>query len=280
MAWSPGFEPPACRGGNARPQVAELGRHHREVLAHRFNRAGKGVVFADERGNESGRGIVVDLAAGAHLLDHPVAHHRDPVRHGQGLALVMGDVDEGEPDLLLDGAQFGAHVLAQLQVERRQRLVEQQHARFGGERAGDRHPLLLAARQFVDVLVALIGQRDQIEQFLGPLAPLGHRPALDLERKGDVLPHPHEREQGEVLEDQRGGPQIGADARHVAPADADLAGGGLEKARNGPEDRRLAAARGAEKGEELARLDRNGCVAHRDEVAEVHRQPAQIDAKP
>jgi hypothetical protein len=120
----------------------------------------------------------------------------------------------------------------------------------------------------------------RFEQFLGPLAPLGHRPALHLERKGDVLPHRHQREQGEVLEDQRGGAQIGADARHVAPADAHLAGGGLKEARYGPEDRRLAATRGAEKGEELPRLDRDTGVAHRDEVAEAHRQLAQIDAEP
>jgi hypothetical protein len=38
------------------------------------------------------------------------------------------DVDEGEADVLLDPLQLDLHLLAQLQVERAERLVEEQHA--------------------------------------------------------------------------------------------------------------------------------------------------------
>ena len=101
--------------------------------------------------------MIVDRAPVADLLDHAVVHHRDAVGHGQRLALIVGDVDEGDADALLDRAQFGAHVLAQPQIERRQRLVEQQHLRLDRERAGDRDALLLAAGEFADLLVALPG---------------------------------------------------------------------------------------------------------------------------
>ena len=60
----------------------------------------------------------------------PVIHHRNPVGHGQGFALIMGDVDEGDADALLDAAQLVAHVLAELEVERRKRLIEEQHLRL------------------------------------------------------------------------------------------------------------------------------------------------------
>ena len=46
---------------------------------------------------------------------------------------------------MLDPLQLELHLLAQLQVERAERLVEQQHLRPVDERAGERDPLLLAA---------------------------------------------------------------------------------------------------------------------------------------
>ena len=82
----------------------------------------------------------------ADLLQPPWRHHADPVGHGERLALVVGDVDERDVGALLDRAQLGAHVLAQLEVERGQRLVEQHHLGLDRERAGNGDALLLAAR--------------------------------------------------------------------------------------------------------------------------------------
>jgi hypothetical protein len=77
----------------------------------------------------------------------PVAHHRDAVRHRQRLELVVGDVEDGDAGLALDALELDAHVLAQLGVEVRERLVEQQHVGLADERAPERDPLLLAARE-------------------------------------------------------------------------------------------------------------------------------------
>ena len=59
----------------------------------------------------------------------------------------MGHVDERDPDLALDPLQLDLQALAQLQVERAERLVEQQHRGPVDERAGERDALLLAARE-------------------------------------------------------------------------------------------------------------------------------------
>ena len=48
----------------------------------------------------------------------------------QRLVLVVGHHDEGDADLLLELGQLEAHGLAQFGVERRERLVEQQHLGF------------------------------------------------------------------------------------------------------------------------------------------------------
>ena len=71
-----------------------------------------------------------------------------------------------EPDLL---PQLQPH----LGVQRGQRLVEQQHPRLDGQRAGQRDPLLLAAGQLVRVLAGLLGQPDHVQQLAGPALALG-----------------------------------------------------------------------------------------------------------
>ena len=101
----------------------------------------------------SSAGMLVDVLGRPALGDAAVVHHRDPVRHRQRLLLVVGDVDERDPDLALDLLELDLHLLAQLQVERAERLVEQQHRRPVDERAGQRDALALPARELVRLRV-------------------------------------------------------------------------------------------------------------------------------
>src|SRR5215472_2500844 len=80
---------------------------------------------ADEAGDELGRGLLVALQGGTDLLDPAARHHRHAVAHGKRLLLVVGDVDEGDANLFLDLLQLDLHLLAQLEVQRSERLVEQ-----------------------------------------------------------------------------------------------------------------------------------------------------------
>ena len=57
----------------------------------------------------------------------------------------MRDVDEGDRDIVLDHLQLELHLLAQLEIERAEWLVQEQNARTVDERAGQGDTLLLAA---------------------------------------------------------------------------------------------------------------------------------------
>ena len=57
----------------------------------------------------------------------------------------MGDEHEGDPDFSLQRFEFLLHLLAQFEVERAERLVEQQHLGLVHQRTGQSDPLLLAA---------------------------------------------------------------------------------------------------------------------------------------
>ena len=75
----------------------------------------------------------------------------------------MRDVDERDPDLVLDPLQLELHLLAELQVERAERLVEQQHPRVVDDRARERDALLLAAGELRRLALLAAREVDELE---------------------------------------------------------------------------------------------------------------------
>ena len=128
------------------PVAVERGRHE----VHRGR--------ADEAGHEQVLGLVVELHRRAHLLQHAGAHHRHPVAEGHRLGLVVGHVDGGGAEALLDPRDLGAHLHAQLRVEVRQRLVHQERRRVAHDRAAHRHALALAAGEVGGLAVEVLGR--------------------------------------------------------------------------------------------------------------------------
>src|SRR5262245_6839213 len=232
---------------------------------------GEEVGVADEASHEDGGGGLVDLAGGAHLLEPAAAHHRDAVRHGERLALVVGDVDRGDPDLALELLELELHPIAELLVERAQRLVEEEHGRARDESPGQGHPLLLAARELARIARAVRGQLHEGEGF--PHAPLdlAARHPRHAETKGHVLEHGAVGEEGVVLEDHAYAAAVGGHLVHALAFDEDVTCGRLHESRYRAQARGLAASGGAEEREELA--PRHG---HGDAV-EGQRLPVMLD---
>ena len=72
--------------------------------------------------------------------------------------------------------------LAQAGVERGERLVEQHDLGIGGQRAGERDPLALTARQLVRVRAGAAGEADQLEALRRP-RPRAGAPKRDVARR-------------------------------------------------------------------------------------------------
>ena len=114
----------------------------------------------------------VDLCGGADLLDPTEVEDRDVVAHRERFVLIVGHVDERDADLDLDPLELDLHLLPQLQVERAERLVEQEDPRSVDERTRERDPLTLPARQLGDAPIAVAVEVYEPERFLCPWAPL------------------------------------------------------------------------------------------------------------
>ena len=154
----------------AQRAVADPDRAGRAVLADRLGV--EQVRDTQEVGDEHRLRLLVDRLRRRRLLDAALVHHRDPVAHRERLLLIVGHEDERDPELGLERLELDLEVLAQLRVERAQRLVEQQHARPQHERARERDTLLLAARELVGLAPRELGQVDQLERLADPLGPL------------------------------------------------------------------------------------------------------------
>ena len=75
-------------------------------------------------------------------------------------------------------AQPRTRLLAQLGVEVRERLVQQDHGRVVDERARDRDALLLAAGELVRKALAEVAERELVERGLARAASISAPPTL------------------------------------------------------------------------------------------------------
>ncbi len=210
---------------------------------------------ADEPRDEGRRRVLVHLRRRADLLDPPLVEDGDAVAHRQRLFLVVRHVDERHPELLLELLQLDLQLLAELQVEGAERLVEQQRLRVADERPRERNALPLAARELTRLAVAVVVEPHELERLLGPPAPLGLRHPLHAQTVLDVLLHGHVREERVVLEDRVDGSVERRHGRDVATREADAAVVGPLEPGDQAQRRRLARAGRSEHREELAASD-------------------------
>jgi len=189
----------------------------------------------------------------------------------------VGHVHEGDPDRLLEGLELDLEGLAQLGVQGPEGLVQQQHRGVEDQRPGQRDPLLLAAGQLGRAAPLQPLELDQGQRLGDPAAGLGPGQVLEAEAEGDVVGHVQEREQGVALEDGVDLAPVGRGADHVDPVEQDAPVGRLLEPGDQPQGGRLAAARGAEQGEELAPGHLQVDGVNGGDVLEPFDQPDQPD---
>jgi hypothetical protein len=196
----------------------------------------------------------------ADLFELPVVHHRDPVGDAHRLLLVVGHRDGGDSGRLQDAPDLLAHLHPEVDVQVRERLVEQEQPGLGRERPCERDPLLLAPGERLRVLPPVVGQPDEFEQVVDPPLAFGLRAVGQPER--DVLAGGEVGEQRELLEHDSDVALLGRLERvTLAPRDglfldADGTSGGSFESGDEPERRRLPAARRPQQRQEFPLVDR------------------------
>ena len=190
--------------------------------------------------------FLVDLLRPAYLRDAAGLHHGDAVGEREGLALIVRHEDRGDAEPAQEQRQLELHLLAQIAVERAERLVEQQHVGPDRESAGDRDALALAATQLGGIASLEPPELEERHHLGNPFVGRCRAKPARLQPVGDVLEHCKVRKHRVVLEHHRDVAQV---RRHVVqklPAQANAADVGRFEARDEVEQRRFPAAARAE----------------------------------
>ena len=235
------------------------------------------VAFADEVRHEAVDRLVVDVHGGADLLDAALVEDDHGVGEGEGLLLVVGDVDEGDAELLVHLLELDLHVLAHLEVQGGEGLVEEEHLGLVHDGAGDGDALLLAAGEGFHVAVLVVGHGHELEDLADALLDLVLGHFLELEAEGDVVVDVQVREQGVALENGVQRALVRRDAGELLAVQEDGTFVRLEEARDHPQEGGLAAAGGTEEGEEFAAADVQVDVLEDLLVAERLGQALDVD---
>ena len=200
-------------------------------------------------------GPFVEVLGRGELLDAAVVEDRDPVGHGQRLGLVVGHVDHGDAEALVQVLDLELHVLAQLLVEGAERLVHEDQLGLEDEGPGEGDALLLAAGELRRAAAGEAAHLHHVEGARDLGVDLGLGELADLQREGEVLADGHVREERVVLEHHADAALVGRHRVDRPAGEGDLAvGRGLE-AREHHQAGGLARPGGAEHRQELALAD-------------------------
>src|SRR5581483_7491223 len=229
---------------------------------------------------EVGFGQHVRRAAVDH--DPPAVEKQQPFRVLAGESEVVHGGHDGEVVVASQAVDQLEHLLLMADVERGRRLVEEHDRRALRERAGDQHPLTLAAGQRGDDPVR---EREEIKARQRVVHRGEIARSLDAERgdvrrpaEQDVVGHPRTFGDDRGLRNKRDQPRpLAARQRRRPPAaEEQLAGPGREPG-NEAQQRRLARAVGADDRQPLAPRDVH-VDAPQHRVAVVgHRGGAAVD---
>ena len=189
-------------------------------------------------------------------MDHPVGELGDP------LEPVLGE-DDGHPEVVDEPGDGGEHLLGRSGVEGRGGLVEHEDPRVRGEHRPDRHPLLLTPGELEQRLGPQVGEPEQVERLLHPLAHHLRRHGQLLHAVGELLLHRvrHEPRQRVLSDDAHDVRELARRVvRGVATVDDHstgerAAGEVRDEPVDGPEEARLATAGAPDHQAQLPLLD-------------------------
>ena len=101
---------------------------------------------ADKSRHERVDRTLIELLRGADLLERPLIHDGDARGHSHGLHLIVGDIDKGGLQPLVELADLRPGLDPELGVQVGEGLVQQKHGRLSDNGPAQGHSLPLAAR--------------------------------------------------------------------------------------------------------------------------------------
>ena len=146
---------------------------------------------------------LIQLGRRAHLLDIAAAHQHHLVSHSHGLGLVVRDINHRHAKALLQGADIGTHLLAQLGIQIGKRLIHKANRSLRHNGTPQRHALALPARHLRGAAIEIRAKPEQLCRISQAARALGRWHITHLQAKFNVFSHRQMRKQGVRLKHHR-----------------------------------------------------------------------------
>ena len=257
----------ALNVAQAHDELARLQLHHRRVLLDELLDLAEIGRRVDEAPGDLLPGICEHIEYLALLDDPAVLHDRHAVADLLDHGHFVRDDDDRDAELFVQVLQQPQDRLGGLGVERRGRLVAQQHIRVVCERPRDGNALLLSSGELLRVRLRLVSDADQLEQPVHLVRDLLSGKAAAAQRIRDISEHGARRHQIEVLKDHADLfarlPQLPRRERgHFFSVHRDRAGSWPLEQIDASHECGFAGAGEADDAEDLALADRKADVLH------------------
>ena len=198
----------------------------------------------------------------------PAPHLDDAIAERDGIVAIVRDVHRAEVQRIVQTHELGSHHRTQLGIEAGQRLVQQQDGRIADQRACQRRPLLLAARELMRVPQSKLLNPCEIQRLLNTRGSFSRRVAPGLQNELQLLSDGEMRPERQVLEHKSHATAIWRDdratvlRRKAAVQQNSTAIRDVESC-DRPEQRRLAGAARSKDDHEFAAGNVEGNVVQR-----------------
>ena len=213
--------------------------------------------------------VMVQVEGRVNLLQLAFVEHTYPRSHRHRLDLIMGHVNEGRLQPLMQATNEGTRFYAQLGVEIGERLIHEEDRRFAYDGAANCHALTLTAGQLPGAAI----QQVTDAQFVGSLIHALINDFLwrlaQLETECHVIIDGHMRIQGVTLEHHGHIAVFRRDIVDHAITDQDFALGNLFQACQHPQTGGLAAAGRPDEDQKLLVLDFNVQIGYNALITEI-----------
>ena len=210
---------------------------------------------ADKGSDEEVGGIFVKNLGSCDLLDDTVLHADDTSTHGHSLDLVVGNVDKGGSELLMELGELGSHLSTELSVKVGERLVEEEDLGVTDDGTAESDTLLLTAGESLGLSVEQVSNVEDLSCFFDAALDLFLGSLAKLQTECHVLKHGHMRIQSVVLEHHRDIAILRSNVVDQTVTDEKLTLGDLLKACNHTQSRGLTATGRTNEYQEFLVLD-------------------------
>ena len=129
-----------------------------------------------------------------------LVHDCHTVRDRKADLLIVRNVEHRDIQFALQLLDLKAHLLAQIRIQIRKRLIQKEESRLADQCTGQRNTLLLSAGQLRRQTLLKALHADDLDHLHNPFANLLFRALCDLQRISDIIKYRHVRPYGIVLE--------------------------------------------------------------------------------